>query len=289
MSSADEGEQVQYRCIHEMEWTDAWLVSLYWAVTTMTTTGYGDVTPANTWETMLTLVCLLEAGCAFSYMVGNMATLLSRQNLRRKRYQEQMEAWEFFFHESGMQPALVRQIRDYMSYRYQYPVARLPEFARDQLCKPLLQNITGHLYADVLHQLPMFKGLDATVMTEIGLILEPIQAAPKAIIYREGTEGDCMYFLSSGQVHTHTHTHTHGQVHTHTHTDRWSSQWKSCPRSNSTGVCMQPHTHTHTHTHTHGRWSSQWWSCQRSNSSRWACRSSWTPVLVRRATTTVRY
>jgi len=46
----------------------------------------------------------------------------------------------------------------------------------------------------------MFKGLDEHTLTELALALEPMQIAPKTIIYREGELGDCMYFISNGEV-----------------------------------------------------------------------------------------
>eukprot|EP00961_Rhodomonas_salina_P280250 3786058-Rhodomonas_salina.3 len=60
-----------------MPWQQ-YVVSLYWTVTTMTTVGWGDITPQSVPEVAFTLLVLLQGGATFSYMVGNMASLISR-------------------------------------------------------------------------------------------------------------------------------------------------------------------------------------------------------------------
>eukprot|EP00961_Rhodomonas_salina_P215915 2916989-Rhodomonas_salina.1 len=43
--------------------------------------GYGDITPVTTVEVAFTILVILQGGITFSYIVGNMANLLSRINL----------------------------------------------------------------------------------------------------------------------------------------------------------------------------------------------------------------
>lgn len=189
-----------YQTIWDMTWDQQYLVVMYWSTTTMTTVGFGDIHPKNTYEALFTMLVLLEAGIAFSYMVGNMATLLSKVHVRHMRYKESMEHWENFMHREKVHPDLVTRIRSYKRYLYQHPIAKLPDFARQGLSKTLLRDITAHLYREVLHSLPMFKGLDEACITELALALQPLQLPPDTVIYREDEIGDSMYFVSEGEV-----------------------------------------------------------------------------------------
>ena len=60
-------------------------MSLYWSFSTITTTGYGDVTPDNDLERMVAIVCMLMCALLFGYVVGSLATLVSKINMRSVR------------------------------------------------------------------------------------------------------------------------------------------------------------------------------------------------------------
>ena len=187
-------------CVYDMVWYEQYLIAFYWSTCTMTTVGFGDITPANVYEMSFTVVVLLEAGLAFSYMIGNMSNLLDRINPRKGTYRDIMTELEDFIHREKLAPTLAERLRSYWTYKYNHPMSSLPQFAKENLSKSLLKDITAHIYRKILQRLPLFKRLDDFVITDLALALNPLQLAPHTFVYREDDIGDSMYFVSSGQV-----------------------------------------------------------------------------------------
>ena len=62
-----------------------YLYSVYWAVTTLTTVGYGDVIPTNDTERGYALAAMLCSALVFGYMISNIGSLVASMDRQARR------------------------------------------------------------------------------------------------------------------------------------------------------------------------------------------------------------
>ena len=58
-----------------------YIYSLYWAFTTMTTVGYGDIHPNTPKERALTLITMLVSCVVYAYTIGSIGSLVTKHNM----------------------------------------------------------------------------------------------------------------------------------------------------------------------------------------------------------------
>lgn len=56
--------------VSDSGWGSQYLYSLYWAVTTIVTVGYGDITPQNEWEVVAAMIVELSGSALFGYLIN---------------------------------------------------------------------------------------------------------------------------------------------------------------------------------------------------------------------------
>ncbi len=57
------------------DWSERYFTSLYWAITTMITVGYGDITPLTSPEKLYTIFCMLLACGVFGYTMNRIGNI----------------------------------------------------------------------------------------------------------------------------------------------------------------------------------------------------------------------
>jgi hypothetical protein len=181
---------------------DQYLRGVYWCVTTIATIGYGDYTPNHdsNLQIIYTIGVMVFGVGMYGYIIGNVATLIANLDVARANYQAKMEEINDFLHTKKVPGSLQARVRDYYAYLWetQKSVASIP--ITEELPHTLAMEILLFLNRAILEKVSLFKNANEIFIREIVQLLRPMVFLPDDYIIRQGEYGDCMYFLSNGDV-----------------------------------------------------------------------------------------
>ena len=180
---------------------DPWLSSLYWAVTTMSTIGYGDISPGTVPERIMGMF-LMSAGCAFfAWITGKITQLLTDKSACESRFEERMEELDTFMSARALPRSLRNLIRDY--YKVKFP-ARMAfdekEIINDIESPSLKREIILHLFKDVVSDVHLFKMCDEPTQQDICFHLKSIYRMTGFQLTKAGEEPLCIFMVRFGKV-----------------------------------------------------------------------------------------
>ncbi len=179
-----------------------YLYSFYWALMTLTTVGYGDVTPANDVERLFTSAVLLVGGLVFGYMIGNVSGMMAQLSRQEDEVRDRMDAVKDYVAWRNMPPVLARRIKAYFAYYHSTRPATIDERDLLDLLTPgLRKDATRCVLAETIGRLPALQQvLDKDVQLDLFPLLKPCLYSATDVVYHRGDPADELIFLLEGQV-----------------------------------------------------------------------------------------
>jgi hypothetical protein len=181
---------------------DQYLRALYWCVTTIATIGYGDYTPDKNSNLQIgyTMGVMVFGVGMYGYIIGNVATLIANLDVARAFYRTKMEEINDFLRKKRVPAGLQKRVRDYYAYLWetQKSVSAVP--IAEELPHSLSTEILLFLNRTLIEKVALFRNADEIFIREIVQRLKPMVFLPDDYLIRQGEYGDCMYFLSVGDV-----------------------------------------------------------------------------------------
>jgi hypothetical protein len=92
-----------------------YVVSLYWAVTTLTTMGYGDIGSQQPWEYAFSVVVMLMGVSCYAYIASNISIVLSSLDQEKTEMRDHLEKLEHFMFHKRLTRNLRRRLRAYFN------------------------------------------------------------------------------------------------------------------------------------------------------------------------------
>ena len=174
--------------------------SLYWTIVTMTTVGYGDITPHRDIEYVFTMAVMLLGASGYAFIIGKIASLFSNIDAAKATFWNRIEAVNQYLRSRNVPHKLNEQVRNYYEYLWAHHRGVKEDSLFDDLPTPFRLDILRYVTRELLDKVPLFKYCSPALKDVLLMALKPQTFAPDGYIVREGEVGKEIYFISRGTV-----------------------------------------------------------------------------------------
>lgn len=198
----------------ELTTAEVYIVALYWAVMTMSTIGYGDVTPVTTAERITATFGMFIGSSIFAYIVGAVTSTVASMGARQTEFYELMDSINLYMEEVELPQPIRIRIREFFRHRYNTGSLQAEKnMAILELLSPALQEaVANHTHAGWIRDIQYFTHCPDEFVTKVAMTLENHTFSPHEVIIHLGEEALNLYIVKSGVCAAKGVIYTRGKV-----------------------------------------------------------------------------
>ena len=186
-----------------------YLDALYWSVTTVTTVGYGDVTPTTAFQKLYAIGVMLLGAGVYAFLIGNIASVLNNLHPLRTAHVQQQERMAAFMHYRALPRPLRERVQAYFDYAWEQNLVSDEDVTLAELPPALREEVALYLRRDLVRNVPLFRDASDAFVREVALHMRSFVCLPGDVVVRAGDHGHEMFFIARGEVEA---TATDGRV-----------------------------------------------------------------------------
>mmetsp|Transcript_133386 Transcript_133386/g.231710 ORF Transcript_133386/g.231710 Transcript_133386/m.231710 type:complete len:1019 (-) Transcript_133386:147-3203(-) len=185
-------------------WTEkVYIVSLYFTLTTMTTVGYGDITPTNFREIVFVLILLLCASLIFAGLMGVLTDLITSLNSQTHFKADQKTMLTRYMCWRAVPQDLTHAIREHLTFLWETNLYDSYEQEMMKQLSPVLRaELCYHIYGHILMSTPCFSWMKdySACVKALAQMLHSKFLEQGDHLFRRGENNDQVHVLLAGSV-----------------------------------------------------------------------------------------
>ncbi|KQK18732.1 potassium channel KOR1 [Brachypodium distachyon] len=186
-----------YSNFREIDLAKRYMTSLYFAIVTMATVGYGDIHAVNVREMIFIMIYVSFDMILGAYLIGNMTALIVKGS-RTERFRDKMKEVIRYMNRNKLGKEIREQIKGHL--RLQYESSYTEASVLQDIPISIRAKISQTLYKPYIESTPLFKGCSAEFIQQIVIRLQEEFFLPGEVILEQGSAVDQIYFVCHGEL-----------------------------------------------------------------------------------------
>ncbi|KAM3188840.1 hypothetical protein ACQJBY_067662 [Aegilops geniculata] len=186
-----------YSHFREIDLATRYVTSMYFAVVTMTTVGYGDIHAVNVREMIFVMIYVSFDMVLGAYLVGNMTAMIVKGSAT-ERFRDKMKEVIRYMNRNRLGKDIREQIKGHL--RLQYESSCTEASVLRDIPVSIRAKISQTLYMPYIEKTPLFKGCSEEFLQQIVIRLQEEFFLPEEVILEQGSAVDQLYFVCQGAL-----------------------------------------------------------------------------------------
>ncbi|OAY57200.1 potassium channel SKOR isoform X2 [Manihot esculenta] len=184
-----------YSHFREIDIWKRYVTSLYFAIVTMATVGYGDIHAVNMREMIFVMIYVSFDMVLGAYLIGNMTALIVKGS-KTEKFRDKMTDLIKYLNRNRLGRDIRNQIKGHL--RLQYESSYTEASVLQDIPISIRAKISQTLYMPYIEKVPLFKGCSAEFINQIVIRLHEEFFLPGEVIMEQGNVVDQLYFVCHG-------------------------------------------------------------------------------------------
>jgi voltage-gated potassium channel len=179
---------------------DIYVKAIYWVITTMTTIGYGDITPQTSITRIYTMFVMISGVAVYGFVIGNFSKFLTEENKFKEGQKEKMFNLFQFMKYYGVPKKLQEESIDFMGHISSDRLTDDDSKIISELPETLQNDLKIYMKIKMIDSIPLFQGTSSECQKELSLFLKEKNYSPGGSIIVKGDIGNEMFIIDHGRV-----------------------------------------------------------------------------------------
>eukprot|EP01052_Picozoa_sp_SAG31_P004477 SAG31_NODE_186_length_20918_cov_26.890917_5_plen_530_part_00 len=181
-----------------------YLTSLYWAATTVTTVGYGDISASTDIEKIFAFGAMVFGVMIFALVSGSLTAIVMSSKAAEQVYYEKMDSIRQYLQAKKVPSDVRRKVITFYTTLWTGNAVYDEKEILRELPQAIKRQVVSHLYRDMIDSVRLFSNIRGEnrdeILCKICLGLEHTVALANDCIMIEGEIGSEMYIIEVGEV-----------------------------------------------------------------------------------------
>ncbi|KAG9443949.1 hypothetical protein H6P81_015289 [Aristolochia fimbriata] len=184
-----------YMNFREIDLFKRYVTSLYFAIVTMATVGYGDIHAVNLREMIFIMIFVSFDMILGAYLVGNMTALIVKGS-KTEKFRDKMTDLIKYMNRNSLGKDIRDQIKGHV--RLQYESSYTEASVLQDIPISIRAKISQNLYKPIIEKVPLFEGCSPEFINQIVIRLHEEFFLPGEVVLEQGNAVDQIYFVCYG-------------------------------------------------------------------------------------------